>query len=174
MSTLISDMQAASSEILKRKQLKDLFNTTVLHETIMQILDIFMSMGSPHKWVGYLMPEDARFYKLVKFSDSDSTNISDTKFDQLMVETRAVLSSAEFGNIMGVSLKTAVDVLMEDVKAQLGEGNLSSGMPLAKLLPVISQIISILLEEPSKNRFIQVIQDIPEVELFFTLLYANM
>lgn len=39
------------------------------------------------------MPEDARFYKFVAFSDSAGTNLSDvTKFDQLMVETRAVLS----------------------------------------------------------------------------------
>lgn len=52
-----------------------------------------MSMGSPHHWVDYIMPEDARFYKFVAFSDSAGTNLSDvTKFDQLMVETRAVLS----------------------------------------------------------------------------------
>ncbi|GMP40256.1 hypothetical protein CsSME_00010775 [Camellia sinensis var. sinensis] len=43
MPTLISNMQATASE-----QLKDLFNTTVLHETTVQILDMFMSMGSPH------------------------------------------------------------------------------------------------------------------------------
>lgn len=76
-----------------RKQLKDLFNSTVLHETVVKILDIFMSMGSPYHWVDYIMPEDARFYKFVAFSDSAGTNLSDvTKFDQLMVETRAVLS----------------------------------------------------------------------------------
>ncbi|CAL5395029.1 unnamed protein product [Camellia sinensis] len=93
MPTLISNMQAAASEVLKGKQLKDLFNTTVLHETTVQILDMFMSMGSPHHWVDYLMPEDPNFYKLVAFSNSDSTDPSDsTKFDRLMVETRAVLS----------------------------------------------------------------------------------
>ncbi|CAL5363940.1 unnamed protein product [Camellia sinensis] len=84
---------AAASEVLKGKQLKDLFNTTVLHETTVPILDMFMSMGSPHHWVDYLMPEDPNFYKLVAFSNSDSTDPSDsTKFDRLMVETRAVLS----------------------------------------------------------------------------------
>ncbi|KAF5933488.1 hypothetical protein HYC85_029659 [Camellia sinensis] len=73
------------------KQLKDLFNTTVLHETTVPILDMFMSMGSPHHWVDYLMPEDPNFYKLVAFSNSDSTDPSDsTKFDRLMVETRAL------------------------------------------------------------------------------------
>ncbi|XP_028123750.1 peroxisome biogenesis protein 3-2-like isoform X2 [Camellia sinensis] len=96
MPTLISNMQAAASEVLKGKQLKDLFNTTVLHETTVPILDMFMSMGSPHHWVDYLMPEDPNFYKLVAFSNSDSTDPSDsTKFDRLMVETRAVLSSSK-------------------------------------------------------------------------------
>ncbi|THG13345.1 hypothetical protein TEA_026143 [Camellia sinensis var. sinensis] len=173
--TLISNMQAAASEVLKGKQLKDLFNTTVLHETITQILDVFMSMRSPHHWVDYLMPEDARSYKLVAFSNNGNPDLSDgTTFDQLMVETHAVLSSAEFGNVVDISLKTVVDELMEDIKVQLGEGNLSSGMPLAKLLPRIAQFSPLLLEEPSKNRFIQIIRNIAEVELFFTLLYANM
>ncbi|CAL5374220.1 unnamed protein product [Camellia sinensis] len=151
--TLISNMQAAASEVLKGKQLKDLFNTTVLHETITQILDVFMSMRSPHHWVDYLMPEDARSYKLVAFSNNGNPDLSDgTTFDQLMVETHAVLSSAEFGNVVDISLKTVVDALMEDIKVQLGEGNLSSGMPLAKLLPRIAQFSPLLLEEPSKNR----------------------
>ena len=52
-----------------------------------------MSMGSPRQWVDYLIPDDAKSHKLVAFSHSGSTDLSDvTKFDQLMVETRAVLS----------------------------------------------------------------------------------
>ncbi|XP_059640811.1 peroxisome biogenesis protein 3-2-like [Cornus florida] len=175
MPTLISNMQAAATEILKEKQLMDIFNTTVIHDTVVKILDIFMSTGSPHHWSNYLMPEDARFYKFITSSSSDNTDASDvTKFDQLMVETRAVLSSADFGNIVDISLKTVVDALMEDIKVVCGEANLLSGMPLAKLLPRIAQMDPLLLEEPSKNRFIQIIQTIPEVQLFFTLLYANM
>nr|KJB34282.1 hypothetical protein B456_006G057200 [Gossypium raimondii] len=92
---LISSMQTAATEVLKAKQLRDFFNTAILHETIMQILDMFLSMGSPHHWVDCLMPEDPRLYKLAKTS-SDETNPPEfTKFDQLMVETREVLSSGE-------------------------------------------------------------------------------
>lgn len=75
---------------LCRKQLKDLFTTSVLHDTIMQILDVFMSMGSPHQWVNHLMPEDLK-YKSTAFSSSDSQN-ERTKFDLLMLEAHAVLS----------------------------------------------------------------------------------
>ncbi|XP_024990081.1 peroxisome biogenesis protein 3-2-like isoform X2 [Cynara cardunculus var. scolymus] len=93
---LISNMQAAATEVLRGKQLRDIFNSTVLHETIMQILNMFMSTGRPHHWVDYLMPEDVRFYKSVESSGSDSPNVSDvTKLDLLMVETRTVLSSLE-------------------------------------------------------------------------------
>ncbi|KAF7112586.1 hypothetical protein RHSIM_RhsimUnG0214400 [Rhododendron simsii] len=33
--------------------------TVVVHETIVKILDIFISMGSPNNWVDYIMREDA-------------------------------------------------------------------------------------------------------------------
>ncbi|KAK9278788.1 hypothetical protein L1049_028366 [Liquidambar formosana] len=171
---LISHMQAAATEVLKGKQLRDLFSTSVLHETILQILDMFMSTGKPHHWIDYLMPEDAGSYEVATPSSSDNTiHSDDTKFDQLMVETRAVLSSAEFGSVVEISLKTVVNALMEDIGVQAG-GGLFPGMPLAKLLPRVAQMGPLLLEEPSKNRFIQIIRNIPEVELFFTLLYANM
>ena len=74
---------------------------------------------------------------------------------------------------MEKSLKAVVDALVEDMAAQSG-GSLTSGMPLAKLLPRVVQMGPILLNDPSKNRFIQIIQSSPEVELFFTLIYTNM
>ncbi|XWS50798.1 hypothetical protein CRYUN_Cryun12cG0119600 [Craigia yunnanensis] len=173
--TLLSDMQTAATKVLKAKQLRDFFNTTVLHQTIMQILDMFMSMGSPHHWVDCLMPEDSRLYKLATTSSSDKTNPPEfTQFDQLMFETREVLSSAEFGSVVEISLKEVVNALVEEKGFQSGVGSLTLGMPLARLLPRIAQICPTLLDEPSKNQFVQMIQSVPEVGLFFTLLYANM
>lgn len=173
MSTLLSNMLAAAAEVLKEKQLKDIFTTSVLHETILQILDKFMSMGNPHQWVDYLMPEDLK-YRSAAFSSRDGQNVSEvSKFDLLMLETHAVLSSAEFQSIVDVSLKTVVDELMQDMKVRPGGSNLS-GVPLAKLLPQIAQMGPLLLEEPGKNRFIHIIRNLPVVEVFFTLLYANM
>lgn len=171
---LMLDMQEAAIEILKGKQLTDFFNTAVLHETLRKILDRLMSIGSPHHWINYIMPEDARFNKLATASSSDNEILSDvTKFDQLMMETHAVLASAEFRSVVEISLKAVLDALMDDMGARSG-GSLTSGMPLAKLLSLLTQMGPILLYEPSTNRFIQTIQSVPEVELFFTLLYANM
>lgn len=73
-----------------------------------------------------------------------------------------------------MSLRKVVDGLMEDINLQFGDGNLSTGLPLAKLLPRVAQISPLLLEEPSRNKFTHIIQNIPEVEVFFTLLYTNM
>lgn len=173
---LISNIQAVVTEVLEGKKLTDLFNTTSLHETVMQILNKFMSMGSPHQWIDYLMPEDCGHYKLGPSSSIDGMILPDSmNFDQLMVEARTVLSSAEFGKIMEISLKVAVDALVDDMEAQSQStgASLTLGMPLAKLLSRVLQIVPSILGEASQNQIIQIIRNVPEVELFFTLLYAN-
>lgn len=55
---------------------------------------------------------------------------------------------------------------MVELMANSREG-VTSGIPLAKVLPRVAQMCPLLLEEPSNNQFIQVIENIPEVELFF-------
>lgn len=71
-----------------------------------------------------------------------------------------------------MALKAVVDTVVKEMEIQSGEGNL--GTPLARLIPRVTKMGPELLEEPSKNQFIQVIRSVPEVELFFTLLYSNM
>ncbi|KAE8667759.1 Peroxisome bioproteinsis protein 3-2 [Hibiscus syriacus] len=71
---LISGMQTAATKVLRAKQLRDFFSSAILHQTIMQILDMLLSTGSPHHWVDCLMPEDPRLHKLAKASSSDKTN----------------------------------------------------------------------------------------------------
>ncbi|KAL6181458.1 hypothetical protein ACLB2K_048113 [Fragaria x ananassa] len=172
MPSLILHIQAAAIEVLNGKQLTDRFNTAVLCDTIMQILDKFMSTGSPHHWVNYLMPEDARWAELATAVSSDSTVLPDvTKFEQLMLETRSVISSGEFGNIAEMALRAVVDTVVVDMGAQSG-GDLSSGTPLAKVLARVAQMGPTLLGESSKFR--QIILNVPEVELFFTLIYSQM
>ncbi|XP_068637588.1 peroxisome biogenesis protein 3-2-like [Aristolochia californica] len=82
--------------LIESKQLRDPFDMTRLHDTIMQILKA-VSWRGPHQWVAYLLPENAVIYKqLVGMSSSDfdsSHPLPDiSKLKQLMVETRAVLS----------------------------------------------------------------------------------
>ncbi|KAL1355252.1 peroxisome biogenesis protein 3-2 isoform X1 [Arachis hypogaea] len=169
MPPLISDMEAATQEALKGKQLSHFFNSTALHETIMQILIIFMSQGSPHSWIKYVMPEDSATSRIDDPAPSDVT-----EFEQLMMEARAVLLSAEFGSIIEICMKVVVNEVVEQMGAKFRGGSIATGLPLARVLPQVAQMCPLLLEEPSKNQFIRIIKCIPEVEPFFTRLYANM
>ncbi|KAJ8753662.1 hypothetical protein K2173_026338 [Erythroxylum novogranatense] len=170
---LISNMQAAVTEELEGKQLGDLFNTTTLHGTIMQILHVLMSTGSPHMWVDCLMPEVGN-RRGTSSSSGDTIQFETTKFDQFMLEVRAVLLSSEFSRIMDISLQAAVDGLVDEIGSQVSGTSMTTGIELARLVPRVAQMGPTLLVEPSQNQFMKTIRRVPEVELFFTLLYANM
>ena len=72
------------------------------------------------------------------------------------------------------SLRKIAEMVIEDLTAQAGIPSAPSGLPLATLLPRVAHLSSLLLEEPNKNKYIQIIRSMPEVELFYTFLYANM
>lgn len=82
--------------------------------------------------------------------------------------------SDDFRRIVDISLKKVVNGLVEEVEQSSGGSSPSSGVPLAKLLPQVAHLGLELLEEPSQSKYLQIISSTPEVELFFTLLYANM
>lgn len=86
----------------------------------------------------------------------------------------ACYCSDDFKNIMERSLRKIADMVIEDLAAQTGIPSPPSGLPLATLLPRVAHLSSPLLEEPNKNKHIQMIRSMPEVELFYTFLYANM
>lgn len=176
--SLISSMQNAVVDVMKEKQLKDLFSVAQLRETITRILESFMGFDDSNHWLSYLLPEDATTYRqLMAVSSNGSGNSSFfmdiSKLEKLMGETRAVLSSPDFRNIAMLSLRKMVDMLMEDIASSFNSTS-SSEVPLARLLPRVAQIGSPMLEDPTNNKFIHAIQSSPEVELFYTLLYSNM
>ncbi|ESQ48095.1 hypothetical protein EUTSA_v10020989mg [Eutrema salsugineum] len=172
MPSLISNMKSAVKEVLKGKQLKDVLTTRVLQDNVIRILDVFMSTGSPHLWVDYLMvAQDTTMLPRDTTTDVSSSDTTVTKFHQLITETREVLTSTEFTNVAEISLKSCAVALTEEMEKQTG---LATGMQLAKLLPQIEKTMPEISAEPDKNRFLQLIRDLPEVQLFFTLLYSNM
>ncbi|KAF7069945.1 hypothetical protein CFC21_075514 [Triticum aestivum] len=176
---LIRQMQHAATEILKEKQLKDPMSMDQVLQTMLQISEQFMSLCEGNSWINFLVPENAnRYAQLMAVSSSgfdDSSLLMDVgKLDQLMTETRIVLASDDFRNIMDMSLRKVADLVIEDLRAQVGAALPPSGLPLAKLLARVAQLSSMLLEEPSKNKHIQTIRSMPEVGLFYTFLYANM
>ncbi|KAF6143901.1 hypothetical protein GIB67_001695 [Kingdonia uniflora] len=122
-----------------------------------------------HHWVTYLVPENVVSYKQLKPTSSNNSKALPeiSKLDQLLVEAWEVLSSADFMNLMEVLLRSVVDALIEEMGLQFTR----SGIPLANLLPLLAQMSPLLLEEPSKNKYLSIIRSLSEVKLFYTLLY---
>ena len=58
-------------------------------------------------------------------------------------------------------MKVAVDALVDDMAAESSGGSLTMGMPLARLVPTVAQMVPLSLEEPGRNRFLQIIRCIP-------------
>ncbi|KAF3600091.1 hypothetical protein F2Q69_00038015 [Brassica cretica] len=164
MPSLISHVKSAVKEVLKGKQLKDVLTTRTLEETVIRILGLFMSTGSPHHWIDYLMmPQDTT-------TDVSSSDATVTKFHLLVTETREVLTSNEFTDVVEIALKSCTVALVEEMETQPGLG---TGIQLAKLLPQIEKTVPEISAVPDKNRFLQLIRDLPQVHLFFTLLYSK-
>lgn len=92
---------------------------------------------------------------------------------KLLTSYFSLICSADFASVSEMSLRAVVGALMEHMETQ-SEGSLKSGIPLARLLSQVARTSSYLVNEAGKNQFIEIINRVPEVELFFTLLYANM
>lgn len=68
-----------------------------LREMIIQILESFMNIGELNYWLSYLVPENVKDYKQqmamsANGFDDSSLLMDATKLEQLLFETRAVLS----------------------------------------------------------------------------------
>ncbi|KAF3342022.1 peroxisome biogenesis protein 3-1-like isoform X1 [Carex littledalei] len=177
LNSLIMNMRNAVSQVMKTKQLNSQFSMETVQETMMEILDLFMGVESDLvliNWVDYILPETAAQYRemmsAANADDSSSLLMDFTKLEQLISETREVLSSSDFSTVVEISLRKGVDLLVEEMKVAQG----SEAIPLAKLLPRVAQLSTPLLEEPTNNKFIQLLKIAPEVQLFYTFLYADI
>ncbi|KAF3339704.1 peroxisome biogenesis protein 3-2-like protein [Carex littledalei] len=173
--TLLVNMQSAVMEVLKEKQLKDTFSIDQLQETITQILDLFVKIEGPTFWVSYLVPEDVSTYRklMVPSNSSDELThpIDTSKLEQLMSETRTILLRPDFGRIMDIAMKKAVELLIDEMGAEISG---TAPLALAKLLPRVSQMSIPLLAEPENNKLISTLLRVPEIEVFYTLVYADL
>lgn len=172
-SSLILSMQRSASDVLQSKQLRDSFSLTQMHDTILQIMELFMNSGKPNSWVSYLIPEaDTYQQSLASIStglDKSASRVESNKLQLLIGEAQLLLKSTEFRTIMDMSLKKVVEELVRDLESLVGVNTL----PLVKFLPRIAQLSPTVLEEPSSNKYISIIRGIPDVELFYTLIYTN-
>lgn len=179
---LIVRMEKIVENILESKHLREPLTVGELYDIFRRILNNFPS--SSLQWINYVIPENGLLYQELS-SGTSTFGVSQlpravlspfeterAKLEQLMAETRDVLSSNDFALILEQSLKTVLDSMMEEFNTMF-EGVTSGSIPLAKLLPPVSHASTVLLEHPTKNRFINIIGNLPQVQSFYALVYAN-
>ncbi|KAF3342013.1 peroxisome biogenesis protein 3-1-like isoform X2 [Carex littledalei] len=106
LNSLIMNMRNAVSQVMKTKQLNSQFSMETVQETMMEILDLFMGVESDLvliNWVDYILPETAAQYRemmsAANANDSSSLLMDFTKLEQLISETREVLSRVTMRHI---------------------------------------------------------------------------
>ncbi|GLJ49204.1 hypothetical protein SUGI_1038690 [Cryptomeria japonica] len=182
-SGLIIQMQEVVENLLKSKDLRERFTFAELSDTFTRILEAFSSRLV--HWINYVIPENGILNEELSASSSmfgvsqlpravlSPFQSERAKLEQLMAETHSVLSSDDFGVILELALKAVLDNMMKEFYT-IFEGNTSGGIPLAKILPPVARVSSVLLEHPIKNRFINIIGNLPQVQSFYALVYANV
>lgn len=176
---LISDMKVAVVSALASKSLKEPCSLADLRAIFESICSIFEC--SKVNWLAYMLPKeklvfDGRVAALVA-SDTAKDGEKDVALhdeaelvERLLGETRDILDSQEFREVLVVSFDTVLDGAMEDFKAQYEGGD--ERVPLAKLLSLVAGIGALLLEQPDENRFIQLITNQQGVQSFCATVYS--
>ncbi|XP_024363349.1 peroxisome biogenesis protein 3-2 isoform X2 [Physcomitrium patens] len=175
---LVGDVNQAAEIVLRSKPLKEPYTLDDLRDVFMRIRATLDSKRSA--WVQYVLPPDNVLPDdLSVASSADASNpvaemaLNDNEvLDQLMNETRAVLVSNEFHEVMAVCVDSMLDGVMEELYA-IYRGSSDNGIPLAKLLPPVAGAGSALLESLDDNRFIRILADLPQVHAFCALVYTN-
>ncbi|KAH9531180.1 hypothetical protein CY35_19G023500 [Sphagnum magellanicum] len=178
---LIADTQKAVDNVLKGKPLKEPYTIDDLRDVFMRIR---ASLGSIQAgWAQYVLPPSKRLDDNNLATASSAVDASQSsgpapsiedeeKLEQLVLESRAVLASNEFHEVLAVCLDAMLDGVMEELYT-VYRGAPDHGIPLAKLLPPVAGVGSTLLEHPDENRFIRILADLPQVHSFCALIYTN-
>lgn len=178
LATLVADTYKVVEIVLRGKQLKEPYTIDELRDVFMKIRASLDSRRSP--WVQYVLPPENvlpdEFVATSSAADaaasvSDMTHEDDV-LAQLMNETRAVVSSDEFNEVLAVCLDAILDGVMEELYT-IYRGSPDNSIPLARMLPPVAGAGSTLLEHPDENRFISILANLPQVHAFCALVYTN-
>ncbi|KAG0599112.1 hypothetical protein M758_12G128800 [Ceratodon purpureus] len=176
---LVADVYKAVEIVLRGKQLKEPYTIDDLRDVFMRIRATLDSKRSA--WVQYVLPSDNILPEDLAATSSaadesslvsEMTHHDSEVLDQLMNETRAVMASNEFHEVLAVCLDAMLDGVMEELYA-IYRGASDNGIPLAKLLPPVAGAGSTLLDHPDENRFIRILANLPQVHAFCALVYTN-
>ncbi|KAI5084455.1 hypothetical protein GOP47_0000624 [Adiantum capillus-veneris] len=162
---LKGDVEAAVINMLGSKSMMDLCGLADLREIFTSIC-----LNLEHSQVEWLA---SMVLRNAAPQDHPETSLEDEAgtLEQLFSETRDILKSQEFKEVLAASFETVLDGVMEEFEA-IFEGGQGGRVPLAKLLPPVSGIGVLLLEQPDENRFVKSITNLEEVQSFCVSVYS--
>lgn len=195
---LIADAQDVADEIVRKRVLKDPYTLEDLRGLIQSMRQAFEARCA--EWLPYVLPDDNVLPEDLAAASSaadssaaasphggssgggggggggseddfSSLDNDSVMLEQLMLETRAVISSREFSNVLSAALDAVTDGVVEELRESYGE-HPEAGVPLAKLLPPVAAVGASLLSQPGENRYIEALSRLPEVERFCEQIYT--
>ncbi|CAM6127317.1 unnamed protein product [Calypogeia fissa] len=177
---LMRHVHAAVDTVLRMKPLKDPYTIADLRIAFEKIRQNFReNQGS---WEQYVLPEDNTLPEHLAAASSAADESrpmeelsvldDDEKLEDLLAETRSVLSSNEFTEVMEAALDAVLEAVLEDL-SMMYRSNPDFGIPLAKLLPPVASAGNLLMEHPDDNRFIQLLAQLPQLQSFCLMVYSS-
>lgn len=173
---LISDVKAAAEEVLASKTLREpctLKDLREIFESIAKNLNI-----NKTTWLPYMLPKDVMhscYYSSKSMtqygSEGEEVFDNDEKLRSLLEETRAILDSEEFADVLASSLDGVLDKVIEDFSI-IYQDRKTASMHLAKLIPPVASLGDSFLEQPDENRFVQLLIKLPQLQTFCATVYS--
>eukprot|EP00850_Spirogloea_muscicola_P006040 SM000028S10134 [mRNA] locus=s28:520617:522236:- [translate_table: standard] len=190
---LVRDVRSVVEGVMRSKPLKEPYRLADLRDLVSEIRHGFESRG-PH-WADFVLPEDnslpqdlaaaslaADEAKSAASGTADEahgsmahgSDASDdgAMLEELMIETRGMLSSSEFEAVLAVAFDAITEAMLGELRETVGDGE--AGVPLAKLLPPVASIGGALMEHPEENSYIALLADLPQVQSFCAMVYTSV
>ncbi|KAH7424484.1 hypothetical protein KP509_11G010700 [Ceratopteris richardii] len=176
---LIKDIKSAVEEVLGVKTLRESCSVEDLRQIFASIMKGLRFNKTT--WLVYMLPREMKlsFELLSKSMSVDGTAYAneylsfqnDERMQHILEETRAILDSKEFEEILVLSVAIMIDQVAVGFE-DLYQGWKTTSIPLAKLIPHVAHSAESLLDQPDNNRFIQNVINNPELQSFCAMVYA--
>ncbi|KAI5067384.1 hypothetical protein GOP47_0017912 [Adiantum capillus-veneris] len=177
---LIRDIKGAVEEVVGVKTLREPCTLGDLGQIFASIEKCLLRNQTT--WTHYMLPQDMKLSKdlLLKSLGVDDVQYeaeelfsfeNDERMRGILEETKAILDSKEFEEILALSLAVVIEQFTMEFDELYQEWKTSS-IPLAKLIPHVARLAESFLDHPDENRFVQTLIKLPQLQSFCAMVYA--
>lgn len=132
-----------------------------------------------NSWIRYMLPENMSLSNDllskslgVKIDEEELLSFqNDERMQSILEETKAILDSKEFEEMLALSLAVVIEQVIMDFD-EMYQGWKTSSIPLAKLIPHVAHLAESFFEQPEDNRFVQLLIRLPQLHTFCAMVYS--